>query len=79
MIECTSAMSEFPGRNWTLSSLSKLKQVLGIYTDGTVSEQIFIQSINVLLFCATPCADFFLKRDVSWHYDTSKCIVDRDK
>jgi len=32
---------DFPGRNGQLSSLSKLKQTSGIYTDKTMIEQIF--------------------------------------
>jgi len=34
--------SKFPGRNWKLTSLRKLKQTSGIYVDKTMTEKYYV-------------------------------------
>jgi len=62
-------MSEFHGRNRKLSSFSKLKQTLWIYTDKTMIEQVFTSNIYVSLFmCHSVVAAFcsFLTNRDQW-------------
>jgi len=46
-------MSKFPGRNWKLTSLSKLKQTSGIYIDKTMTEKYLhkIHTLHFLMCC----------------------------